>query len=124
MIISNSTNPQYSESVAMIDDFINIYFIGIGGIGMSNLARFFLSKKKRVAGYDRASTSLTKALEQEGANIHYNDDIKSIPPDFFNIQTTLVVYTPAIPSTHSEFIYFTENGFTIMKRAQVLGQIT
>ena len=124
MRTSNLGDLQSNFSTTVIDNFSNIYFIGIGGIGMSNLARYFLSKQKSVAGYDRVATSLTKTLKQEGANIHYTDDVESIPTQFLNAQTTLVVYTPAIPSTHAEFTYFTQNGFTIMKRAQVLGQIT
>ena len=91
---------------------------------MSNLARFFLSKKKNVAGYDRVSTSLSKLLEQEGAVIHYKDGVQNIPSEFMDASTTLVVYTPAVPSTLTEFAYFKQNGFTIMKRAQVLGDIT
>ena len=124
MATSNTTDIQPSLTRAVIDSFTNIYFIGIGGIGMSNLARFFLSKNKIVAGYDRVSTQLTQLLEDEGAAIHYKDDVKSIPKQFTNAQTTLVVYTPAVPSTHTELIYFEDNNFTIMKRAQVLGEIT
>ena len=124
MISSNKSDLKANNSEVFIDSFTNIYFIGIGGIGMSNLARFFLSKYKAVAGYDRVSTNLTQQLEQEGAIIHYKDNVHDIPTQFMNAQTTLVVYTPAVPSAHSEFIYFKNNGFTIMKRAQVLGEIT
>ncbi|NLZ95159.1 MAG: UDP-N-acetylmuramate--L-alanine ligase [Bacteroidales bacterium] len=124
MTASNSIDLQPNHTAAVIDNFTNIYFIGIGGIGMSNLARFFLSRMKSVAGYDRVFTNLTSTLEQEGAIIHYKDDVYGIPPQFTNAQTTLVVYTPAVPSTHTEFVYFKDNGFTIMKRAQVLGEIT
>ena len=124
MATSNIIDLKFNNAEPVIDSFTNIYFIGIGGIGMSNLARFFLSKNKNVAGYDRVSTSLTKTLEQEGAIIHYKDDVHDIPPLFMNAQTTLVVYTPAVPLTHTEFVYFKNNGFTIMKRAQVLGEIT
>jgi UDP-N-acetylmuramate--alanine ligase len=102
----------------------NIYFIGIGGIGMSNLARYFLSKGKNVGGYDRTETELTESLRNEGAFVHYEDNIKDIPIEFFNKKMTLVVYTPAVPSSHSELTYFRENNFTLMKRAQVLGEIT
>lgn len=101
-----------------------IYFIGIGGIGMSNLARYFLSQGKQVAGYDRVETPLTTALVAEGANIHYEDNLQLVPEAFLNKADTLVVLTPAVPSSHSELQYFRENGFTIMKRAQVLGEIT
>ncbi len=100
------------------------YFIGIGGIGMSNLARYFMSQGKSVAGYDRVETPLTKALVAEGAQIHYEDYTKLIPAEFLDKEKTLVVYTPAIPALHSELRYFRENSFTMMKRAQVLGQIT
>ncbi len=124
MATSNTIDKQSSHNSAVTDSFTNIYFIGIGGIGMSNLVRFFLSKKKNVAGYDRVSTSLSKLLEEEGALIHYDDDVRNIPLEFMDASTTLVVYTPAVPSTHTEFVYFKQNGFTIMKRAQVLGDIT
>ncbi len=105
-------------------NFKYIYFIGIGGIGMSNLARYFISKGLSVAGYDRISTPLTVALEAEGASIHYQDDVQSIPAPFLQKESTLVVYTPAVPSSHSELNYFKSNGFTLMKRSQVLGEIT
>ena len=124
MSASNLIDMQSNHSSAVIDSFTNIYFIGVGGIGMSNLARYFLSKNKNVGGYDRVSTDLTRLLEQEGAVIHYEDNVQSIPPQFTNAQTTLVVYTPAVPATQTEFVYFKQNEFTIMKRAQVLGEIT
>ncbi len=101
-----------------------IYFIGIGGIGMSNLARYFLSKGKRVGGYDRAQTKLTELLRQEGAFVHYEDNPADIPGDFTDKEQTLVVYTPAVPASHCELAYFREQGFTIIKRAQLLGEIT
>lgn len=102
----------------------SIYFIGIGGIGMSNLARYFLSKGMPVAGYDRTETALTKALEAEGANIHYVDDIEVVPQAFLNKHDTLIIYTPAIPETNNELTYFKNAGFKLMKRSQVLGEIT
>ena len=102
----------------------SVYFIGIGGIGMSNLARYFLSKGKMVAGYDRTETSLTKELVKEGANIHYIDSKDLIPITFTDIAHTLVVYTPAIPSDSVELNYFKQNGFDLHKRAEVLGLIT
>lgn len=105
-------------------NYKSVYFIGIGGIGMSNLARYFLSQGKQVAGYDRVETPLTKALSHEGAHVHYEDNLQLIPTDFLDKQHTLVVYTPAVPALHSELRYFGENGFTLMKRAQVLGEIT
>lgn len=107
-----------------MDNIKSIYFIGIGGIGMSNLARYFMSKGKKVGGYDRTETELTKALVAEGADVHYTDDI-SLIPDFCKDKTeTLVVYTPAIPANSKEMAYFRENGFDIHKRAEVLGLIT
>lgn len=102
----------------------SIYFIGIGGIGMSNLARYFMSKGKKVAGYDRTETPLTKDLVTEGAEIHYTDDVKLIPGYCKDKGSTLVVYTPAVPAENEEVRYFQQNGFTIQKRAQVLGIIT
>ena len=102
----------------------SVYFIGIGGIGMSNLARYFLSKGKMVGGYDRTETSLTKELVKEGANIHYIDSKDLIPIAFTDKAHTLVVYTPAIPSDSVELNYFKQNGFDLHKRAEVLGLIT
>ena len=102
----------------------SLYFIGAGGIGMSNLVRYFLFKGKNVAGYDRTESSLTRQLNAEGASIHYEDNIDLIPEIYKSKEETLVVYTPAIPNTHSELKYFKDNGFEIMKRAQVLGEIT
>jgi len=105
-------------------NYNNIYFVGIGGIGMSNLARYFLSRGKRVGGYDRTPTVLTELLREEGASVHYEDDVQSVPEAFKMAGQTLVVYTPAVPATHRELTYFRENGFTLMKRSQVLGEIT
>ncbi|WP_165025512.1 UDP-N-acetylmuramate--L-alanine ligase [Dysgonomonas sp. ZJ279] len=102
----------------------SIYFLGIGGIGMSNLARYFLSKGKKVAGYDRTETHLTKELVKEGAEIHYTDDVNFIPDYCKESSTTLIVYTPAIPADSKEMEYFVKNNFSIQKRAQVLGIIT
>lgn len=101
-----------------------IYFVGAGGIGMSALIRYFLSKGKKVAGYDRTSSELTEKLNEEGAAIHYTDDITLIPDYCRNPEETLVVYTPAVPDTHTELCWFRDHGFTIMKRARVLGEIT
>lgn len=100
----------------------NVYFLGIGGIGMSALARWFLVNGYNVAGYDRTSTPLTDALSAEGMSIHFQEDITQIPSGFrADPAQTLVVYTPAVPKTHAEYIYLTENGFTLQKRSQVLG---
>lgn len=101
-----------------------VYFIGAGGIGMSALVRYFLSKGKKVGGYDRTPSELTEALIKEGAAIHYEENVSLIPDDFLNPETTLIVYTPAIPADHKELNYFREHGFEIQKRAQVLGMLT
>lgn len=105
-------------------DIQSIYFIGIGGIGMSNLARYFISKGKKVAGYDRTETLLTKTLVSEGAEIHYEDNVNLIPDYCKDKTTTLVVFTPAVPSDNEEVKYFEKEGFVMQKRAQVLGTIT
>lgn len=102
----------------------SVYFIGAGGIGMSALVRYFLSKGKNVGGYDRTPSELTEKLIEEGAAIHYEDSTDQIPTSFRDASSTLVVYTPAIPETHKEFTYFRENGFEIQKRSQVLGMLT
>jgi len=104
-------------------DINRVYLLGAGGIGMSALARYFRSKGKHVAGYDRVLTPLTDLLINEGINIHFSDDVACIPDPFMNKHQTLVIYTPAIPALHHEFQYFRENGYEIMKRSQVLGMI-
>jgi UDP-N-acetylmuramate--alanine ligase len=101
----------------------NVYFIGIGGIGMSALARYFNYLGKKVAGYDKTETELTKELQLLGMQIHFEDNISLIPSDFY-VENTLVIITPAIPITHSEWIYFIERDYSIKKRAEVLGIIT
>lgn len=107
-----------------INDIKSVYFIGVGGIGMSAIARYFLFLGKRVAGYDRTPSALTQRLCDEGADIHYEDDCTLIPTAFREAASTLVVYTPAIPKDHTEWTWFREHGFEIQKRAQVLGTIT
>ncbi len=103
----------------------NIYFIGVGGIGMSALARYFKAIGKNVSGYDRVATTLTKQLEGEGINIHYQDDIEQVDDGVKNNSSqTIIVYTPAIPVNHSELNYFKENNYTLYKRAEILGLIT
>lgn len=102
----------------------NFYFLGIGGIGMSAIARYFKAKGYRVAGYDRTRSELCRELETEDIAIHYTDDVAQIAPEFLQKDATLVVYTPAIPAEHTEFCYFREHNFAIEKRAQVLGQVT
>ncbi len=101
----------------------NVYFIGIGGIGMSALARYFKSIGKNVSGYDKTETELTNELIESGIDVHYKDEISLIPTDYF-IENTLVVITPAVPTTHSQWNYFLEREFVVKKRAEVLGLIT
>lgn len=101
----------------------NVYFIGIGGIGMSALARYFQYIGKKVVGYDKTPTQLTDELQAIGLEIHFEDNISLIPTDFY-VVNTLVIVTPAVPVSHSEWNYFIERGFTIKKRAEVLGIIT
>jgi UDP-N-acetylmuramate--alanine ligase len=101
----------------------NVYFIGIGGIGMSALARYFNSIGKQVSGYDKTPTPLTKELIESGIAIHFEDRVDLIPKDFY-IENTLVIITPAVPKLHSEWNYFLERGFHVRKRAEVLGIIT
>lgn len=107
-----------------IDSILSVYFVGAGGIGMSALIRYFLSKGKFVAGYDRTPSELTGHLIAEGAQIHYEEDAALIPEACKDPATTLVVYTPAVPQEHAELAYFRKNGFEIQKRSQVLGIIT
>ncbi len=101
----------------------NVYFIGIGGIGMSALARYFKNIGKKVAGYDKTETELTKDLNQIGIEIHFEDNIDLIPKDYFT-ENTLVIITPAVPKSHSEWNYFLERNYEVKKRAEVLGIIT
>jgi len=107
-----------------MNKFNRYYFLGIGGIGMSAIARYFNSKGFQVGGYDRTQTKLTTDLQSEGIQICFNEELSYIPADFMNSNSTLVVLTPAIPETHPQLIYFRENNFNILKRAQVLGDIT
>ena len=102
----------------------NIYFVGAGGIGMAALVRYYLSKGCKVAGYDKTPTALTDAIISEGAEISFEEDVELIPGYCRDKENTLVVYTPAILAAHKGLTYFRENGFCIMKRAQVLGLIT
>jgi UDP-N-acetylmuramate--alanine ligase len=107
-----------------LNEYNNIYFVGIGGIGMSALARYFNRIGKQVAGYDRTQTELCHELENEGIAIHYADDVTMIPIELQNPATTLVVYTPAVPKDHTELNYFRDNGFRVIKRSEALGEIT
>ncbi|WP_232333126.1 UDP-N-acetylmuramate--L-alanine ligase [Mariniflexile maritimum] len=102
----------------------NVYFIGIGGIGMSALARYFVANGKVVAGYDKTPSEITDSLTVLGIEIHFEDAIKNITETFLNAENTLVIYTPAIPKNHAEFNYFKNNNYHILKRSQVLGLIT
>lgn len=102
----------------------SIYFIGIGGIGMSALAHYFLANNKQVSGYDKTPSAITDGLENLGVSICFEDQVSKINAEFLDPSTTLVIYTPAIPETHQQFNYFKANGFTVQKRSQVLGQIT
>ena len=117
-----NADQQLYTSRMTLSDYKYIYFLGIGGIGMSALARWFQVNGYAVAGYDKTPTPLTDALENEGAVIHFVEDVQLIPAAFRdNPAQTLVVYTPAIPKNHAEYVYLTENGFTLQKRSQVLG---
>ncbi len=101
-----------------------VYFIGIGGIGMSAIARYYLQRGLIVGGYDKTPTPLTQELEREGGLIHFEDDVHQIPEAFLDEAETLVVYTPAIPAEHTELQYFLAHHFDVQKRAQVLGELT
>ncbi len=106
-----------------LKDIKSVYFIGAGGIGMSAIARYFLHQGLVVAGYDKTPTPLTESLCQEGMDIHFTDDVALIPEACKDVDTTLVVYTPAIPSSHSELTFYRDHGFELQKRAQVLGTL-
>ena len=100
--------------------YSNIYFIGIGGIGMSAIARYYNTRGMKVSGYDKTPSDLTRALESEGIDVHYEDNIDYIPKD---VDSTLVVYTPAIPYDMGELVYVQENGYRVIKRSRMLGEI-
>ena len=107
-----------------IKDIKAVYFVGAGGIGMSAIARYFIRKGIVVAGYDKTPSQLTHQLEREGMLLHYEEKPEEIPHACRKPESCLVIYTPAIPAEHKELVYFRENGFTIEKRAQVLGTLT
>ena len=107
-----------------LSDIQAVYFVGIGGIGMSAIARYFLHRGVCVAGYDRTPSDLTETLRKEGADIHYEENVAMIPAACLDRAHTLVIYTPAIPETHRELTFFRTQGYEIMKRAQVLGMLT
>ena len=107
-----------------LSDIKAVYFVGIGGIGMSAIARYFLHLKITVGGYDKTPSELTEKLREEGAYVHYEENVSLIPEACLDKSQTLVIYTPAIPAEHIELQYFRKNGFEIQKRAQVLGMLT
>ncbi|MDB2462647.1 UDP-N-acetylmuramate--L-alanine ligase [Algibacter sp.] len=107
-----------------LENIHNIYFVGIGGIGMSALARYFRANNKNVAGYDKIQTEITNSLVDLGIEIHFSDAINNIKSEFKNSDTTVVVYTPAIPKDNVELNYFKSHGFKVLKRSQILGLIT
>ena len=104
-----------------MSEYSKIYFIGIGGIGMSAIARYYKTKGYPVAGYDRTPSDLTRELENEGISVHYNDDPDYIPKD---VASTLVVYTPAVPENLGEMVYVREHGYTLVKRSRMLGELS
>ena len=107
-----------------LENIHNVYFIGIGGIGMSAIANYFKSNGKNVAGYDKVSTEITKSLQIIDVKIHFEDSIELIPSEFKNNITTIIVYTPAIHKSNLELTYFLENNFKVLKRSEILGEIT
>jgi len=108
-----------------LNEVKQVYFLGIGGIGMSALARYFNTKGKKVSGYDKTPTPLTDELLAEGIAVHFEDHVSLIDKQLLaNPKESLVVITPAIPKNHSELQYFRQNNFTIRKRSEVLGMIT
>src|SRR5215213_4101579 len=108
-----------TATISSLKGINKLYFIGIGGIGMSAIARYFRSKGIEVSGYDRTQTDLTKELEREGISIHYTEDVDAIPKD-----ADLIVYTPAVPKEHAELVYYQQNGFKVVKRSDVLQAIS
>ena len=107
-----------------LKDIKSVYFVGAGGIGMSAIARYFIHRGLVVAGYDKTPSALTAQLEKEGMLIHYEENVDDIPHACKKVDSTLIVYTPAIPAAHKELVYFRKNGFDVEKRAQVLGMLT
>ena len=105
----------------MLEKYKNIYFLGIGGIGMSSLALYFIDKQKSVGGYDKVKSSITNQLSLKGSIINYEDSKANIPNNFLNKEETLVVYTPAIPKSNKQFVFFQQSSFKILKRSELLG---
>ena len=112
------------SSTMELKDIKSVYFVGAGGIGMSAIARYFIRRGLVVAGYDKTPSELTRQLEREGMLIHYEENLDEIPHVCRDPKSCLVIYTPAIPQEHKELCYFREGGFTVEKRAQVLGTLT
>jgi UDP-N-acetylmuramate--alanine ligase len=108
----------------MLDNYKHIYFLGIGGIGMSSLALYVLNENKVVGGYDKVKSEITDTLIGQGATINFNDEFKIIPKSFLDKENTLIVYTPAIPLSNKQFVFFKKSGFTIVKRSELLGEIS
>lgn len=108
----------------MLENYKHIYFLGIGGIGMSSLALYVLNENKVVGGYDKVKSEITDTLISQGATINFNDEFKIIPKLFLDKENTLIVYTPAIPLSNKQFVFFKKSGFTIMKRSELLGEIS
>ena len=108
----------------MLENYKHIYFLGIGGIGMSSLALYVLNENKVVGGYDKVKSEITDTLISQGATINFSDEFKIIPKSFLDKENTLIVYTPAIPLSNKQFVFFKKSGFTIMKRSELLGEIS
>ena len=108
----------------MLEKYKNIYFLGIGGIGMSSLALYFIDKQKSVGGYDKVKSSITNQLSLKGSIINYEDSKANIPNNFLNKEETLIVYTPAIPKSNKQFVFFQQSSFKILKRSELLGIIS
>ena len=108
----------------MLENYKHIYFLGIGGIGMSSLALYVLNENKEVGGYDKVKSEITDTLISQGATINFNDEFKIIPKSFLDKENTLIVYTPAIPLSNKQFVFFKKSGFTIIKRSELLGEIS
>ncbi len=108
----------------MLKNYKHIYFLGIGGIGMSSLALYVLNENKVVGGYDKVKSEITDKLISQGATINFSDEFKIIPKSFLDKENTLIVYTPAIPLSNKQFVFFKKKGFTIMKRSELLGEIS
>lgn len=117
--MSNNQHQATATALSSLKDIHSVYFIGIGGIGMSALARYFIAKGVMVSGYDKTETELTKKLVEEGIPVHYTEDVNNIPKD-----VDLVVYTPAVPKQHAELVYYQENNYKVVKRSDVLGAIS